>query len=124
MFYFKFVFSDGSTQYLRSVSNFMYQINKYWDKEYTLFARQDYTPWQEVKTFNAELCPCGRSYFQNGKPFVGIIHIDIAYLNFKEFIDVIKHPWQCYICFWQKEILAGNWAPRDVYQRLGLPVPD
>lgn len=124
MYYFKFQYAGAETKYMRSIRSFIDISNKSWDREYILFVRQDWTTWTEVKTFVPGNCACGRSYLgKNGVPFVGSLHPTTPFLNINELIEELRRAWKCKVCFYQKEILQGNWAPREVYEELGLPIP-
>ncbi len=115
----------GNDQYFYTTNLLVQTLTDRWGETLDLWGKVGYTEWEPVRTFQPTKCGCGRDYkLKNGAIFLGLIPAFDYALTLEELKDLLRKPILCQICFYQKEILAGNWAPKAVYDALGLQIPN
>lgn len=118
---------DGEEKYSGGLGTFLKCIDKYSDQKFEIWYRIPYKGegWKLLRTYDpASKCGCGRSYrIKNGTYFLGSFQPFVPVKNIHESIEILEKPFKCQVCFYNREILQGNWAPKEVYIVLGLPIP-
>jgi len=115
----------GNDQYIYSNLKLVDVIVERWGETLDLWGRVRYTEWELVRKIQPGRCGCGSDYrTKNGAIFLGIFPPYLCSEKIEVLKEQLRKPFLCQICFFQKEILKGNWAPKEVYIALGLKIPN
>jgi hypothetical protein len=99
-----------------SFGHLMQCISRRYKETFDIYARVD-GEW--IYCYHNELilhCRCGRDY--NGFRFRASFMDNPRTLE--DQLTWLKLPVLCMVCYYQGEILKGNWAPAEVHKELGL----